>query len=353
VTGVRRAIDLRSALDPGAAELGELFRELLDGADPAKWLQSLRPIKPPRVYRVEFTAGAPWRSIVLKRLQPAVGERDRLVAERWLPALGLGDRCARLLGVAAERRGRCVWHLYEDLGDETLATRPDPEHVAAAVDLTAELHTRAARHPVLADVRRYDGGRGIPYFTTNIRDALAALDTLRASRIEPPPECSGLPARLRERLRGLLADVPRRAKVFDDAAGPDTLLHGDLWTINTFVADTPDGLRARFVDWDQTAVGPFSYDLSTFLFRFPPEQRRWILARYRQAVAPAGWSLPSASELDVLFDTAERARYANRVIWPALALVQGGADWGFPELAEIERWFIALDAASPAVPVPA
>jgi len=47
----------------------------------------------------------------------------------------------------------------------------------------------------------------------------------------------------------------------------------------------------------------------------------------------------------VLFDTAEQARYANRVIWPALALVQDHAAWGFPELAEVERWFDALDAA--------
>ena len=46
-------------------------------------------------------------------------------------------------------------------------------------------------------------------------------------------------------------------------------------------------------------------------------------------------------------DTAERARYANRVIWPVQALMQERSDWGFPELAEVERWFQALDAASP------
>ena len=62
------------------------------------------------------------------------------------------------------------------------------------------------------------------------------------------------------------------------------------------------------------------------------------------AVAGGGWRLASTSELEVLFDTAEQARYANRVIWPALALVQDHAAWGFPELAEVERWFEALDA---------
>src|SRR5207249_766358 len=84
--------------------------------------------------------------------------------ERWLPALGLGDRCARLLGTAADRRGDSVWHVYEDLGDDTLATNPSPECVQATVDLMAELHTRAARHPVLPDVRRYAATLGVEYF---------------------------------------------------------------------------------------------------------------------------------------------------------------------------------------------
>jgi len=90
-------------------------------------------------------------------------------------------------------------------------------------------------------------------------------------------------------------------------------------------------------------VGPFSYDLSTFLFRFPPAERPWVLEYYRKAVTRAGWRLAPARELQLLFDTAERARYANRLIWPALALLQERADWGFPELAEVERWFRELD----------
>ncbi len=56
-----------------------------------------------------------------------------------------------------------------------------------------------------------------------------------------------------------------------------------------------------------------------------------------------GCRLAPTEQLHVLFDTAERARYANRVIWPALALVRERAAWGFPELAEVERWFRALD----------
>src|SRR6266576_2313706 len=280
---------------------------------------------------------------VLERLEPAVAQRTRLVAERWLPALGLGDRCPRLLATAPDGASASIWHAFEDLGDETLASDPTPDRVAAPVDLSAPLHTRAARHPVLPDARRYSGALGFAYFTANVQDAIAALEALAAADIEPPPEQAGVTERLLKRLVGLRADAARRAQVFKEAAGPDTLLHGDLWTINAFVEHTAAGPRARLVDWDRVGVGPFSYDLSAFLFRFPVEERAWILERYRQVVAVAGWRLAADPELTVLFDTSERARYANRVIWPALALVKERAAWGFPELAEVERWFRALD----------
>src|SRR5439155_23224345 len=88
------------------------------------------PAAQQRVYRLELTSGpAGHRSVVLKRLEPGVAERVRLVAERWLPALGLGDRCPRLLAVAADAAGATSWHAYEDLGDETLASDPTRERV--------------------------------------------------------------------------------------------------------------------------------------------------------------------------------------------------------------------------------
>jgi len=343
--------DLRRALEatgePGWAELCESLEALLDGADPADHgaglpVVSLRLLKV-RVYRLAIENRGPGRTVVVKRLEPARAERNRLVAEQWLPAVNLGERCARLLAVAADRRGENVWHIYEDLGDDTLAARPDLERVDAAVDLVADLHTRAARHAVLPDVRRYGRDFGMAYFTSNVREAIASLEALSASGIETPPEHVGLPDRLRERLIGLLAEVPRRARVFQEAAGPDTLLHGDLWTTNIFVSRSAEGPRARLVDWDHVGVGPFSYDFSTLLFRFPAALRPRILGRYRNAVSRAGSWLASPPELDVLFDTARRARYANRVIWAVRALLQERADWGFPELAEIERWFQALE----------
>ena len=341
-------VDLRGSItrtleacgEPSVSELCDLLRELVGGDDRVVACHRLKA----RVFRAEIADGLPWRAVVLKRLDPGVAQRNRLIAEQWLPAIGLENGCARLLGAAAGRHGECVWHVYEDLGDETLAVRPDSDRVHAAINLVADLHTRAARHPILPDVRRYTSSLGHQYFIDNVGDALDALDALAAAGIETPPQYAGVPNRLRDRLVALLADARRRARVAAESGGPDTLLHGDLWPINIFVADTAGGLRARLVDWDRLGVGPFSYDLSTFLFRLPSALRPEILEHYCNAVAHAGWRLASPAQLEILFDTAERARYANSVIWPAQALVKERADWGFPQLAEIERWFLDFDS---------
>jgi aminoglycoside phosphotransferase (APT) family kinase protein len=128
----------------------------------------------------------------------------------------------------------------------------------------------------------------------------------------------------------------------EEAGTPDTLLHGDLWPKNVFVTMTGDGPHARLIDWDRVSVGPFSYDLSTFLYRSPAQARRWILQRYRKVVERAGWRLPTDGELNLLFHTAESARCANSILWPATALLNDGAAWGARQLVEIERWFQAL-----------
>src|SRR5207247_1903938 len=107
-----------------------------------------------------------------------------------------------------------------------------------------------------------------------------------------PARASGTRSRISVTRRWRATRLPtaaRGATGVEGAGRPEPLLHGDLWTINAFVEHTPAGPRARLVDWDRVGVGPFSYDLSTFLFRFPPEQRPRILECYRQAVAAAGW----------------------------------------------------------------
>src|SRR5439155_14818814 len=118
----RGMTDLRAALrravsdtaGPGAAELYHALAEtLLDSAaaeeeGPAE----LERVKS-HVYRLSIGSNGRARSVVLKRFDPWLARRNELVARRWLPAIGLGDRCPHLLATAADRRGEWVWHVYE------------------------------------------------------------------------------------------------------------------------------------------------------------------------------------------------------------------------------------------------
>ena len=342
-----RAALLRTIIDtaePGAGELCHAFENALLNAGAGGPVDVAR-LKS-RVYRLSARSNGQVRSFVLKRFDPWLGRRNELVVQRWLPAISLGDRCPQLLATVADRRGQWVWHVYEDLGDGAVEpVYPDRQRVAAVVDLIAELHTRAAGHALLPECRHYCGTLGAPFFTANVRDAIAVLAGLAPPRVELTPQQSALRDRLLARLHRLHDELPRRVQMLEALGGPDTLLHGDLWTTNTLVATTADGLRARLIDWDHAAVGPVSYDVSTFLYRFPRCERPWILDLYRRAVARAAWCLPPVRDLNVLFETAEYARYANRVIWPAAAVLQERAAWGWDQLAEVERWFDALEPA--------
>jgi Phosphotransferase enzyme family len=323
----------------GLPELRAVLQEVLGRPGTTARLIDPQRLKS-RVYRLHYETSGRLHSLVLKRLQPSLAQRNELVARRWLPALGLGGHGPVLLGVAAERSGRCVWHIYEDLGDRTLAAGDaDPRQVEAAVALIAQLHTRSARHALLPEYRLYGGDLGIHFYASNVRDAIYSLEALERSAVELSAERLGLRDRLLARLHKLLDEQSYRAHLMAELGGPEVLLHGDLWTTNVLVCPTGNGLRARLIDWDHAAVGPISYDLSTFLCRFPPADRHWILDLYQDAVGHLGWRLPSAADLNLLFDTAEQARLANRVIWPALAVLDGQAEWGFEELAAFERWF--------------
>jgi len=322
---LRRAVT--DAAEPGAAELSTALGETLrdEASDGPVVFQRLKS----RVYRLRLGESSPERrSFVLKRFDPWLARRNELVARRWLPALGLGDRCPQLYTVAAERSGSWIWHVYEDIGDGAIdPENPDRPSVVAVVELLASLHTRAARHALLPGCRHICGDLGAPYFAANVRDAIAVLERLEQRPVRD---------RLLDRLYRLRHEQSRRAQALEDLGGPDTLLHGDLWTTNTFVAPP------------HAAVGSATYDLSTFLYRFAPCDRPWILEAYARAVAPSGWTLPSGPELNGLFETAEYSRYANRIIWPAVALLEEGAAWGWDTLTEVERWF---DAMTPVLPL--
>jgi thiamine kinase-like enzyme len=329
-------LSLEEWREPGAAELCERLEEMVRDTESSEQTIRLERLKR-AVYRLRIGSG-PSRTLVLKRHKPAVAQTDRLLAERWLPALGLGDRCPRFLAAAAERDGCSVWHIYEDLGDESLAAERVPWRLAAAVDFIAELHTRAAGHPLLPEVRWRARDHAV-HFTSDLRDAIAALEVITTARRD---DLAVALSRLLQRLYRLLEDAPRRTRIIEEIGGPATLLHGDLWPKNIFVTRASDGPRTRLIDWDHVGVGPFSYDLSIFLYQSAPEERSEVSRRYREAVERAGWRLPENQELNLLFHTAESARYVQRILWAAMALVNDGAEWGMGELVDYERWFEAL-----------
>jgi len=297
-----------------------------------------------RVFRVRRQSAGTIESVVIKRLTPALAEHNELVLRRWLPGLGLAHAAPALLGTVGETSAAFVWQVYEDLGTTVLNGRhPDSIAAAAAVDLFAELHTRAASATVLIECSRHLPDLGMPYFVSNVNEAIAALESLTTLMAAFTATQRLVRERLLERLNTLRDTAALRARLAQELGGPQTLLHGDLWDINTVVISTTEGIETRFIDWDRAGTGQVAYDLSTFLYRFASTERAWILQRYREVVGRAGWHLPDGSDLNLLFDTAECARYANRVIWPAAALLTGGGDDQHRELAEILGWFDALE----------
>jgi thiamine kinase-like enzyme len=340
--------DLRQAIgaqldawhEHGAAELSQVLAEFLGDETQAVRVERLKRA----VYRLHIGSGSE-HTLVLKRHTPALAHVDRLLVERWLPAIGCADRCPGLLAAAADRGGRCVWHVYEDLGTENLAVRREPSRLAAAVDCLAELHTRAARHPILPEIRWRARDHGTHFFIESLRDAVAVLDRSSIDRPELTRELAAVRTCLRDRLSRLLDDAPRRLRIAEDI--PDTLLHGDLWPKNVFVSVAGGGPRAQLIDWDHVGAGPFTYDLSTFLYQCPLDERPWILQRYREAVERGGWRLPDDTQLNILFHTAEVARYAHCILWAAMSLVNDGAEWGVRDLIDYDGW---LDALRPPLP---
>jgi hypothetical protein len=335
---------------PGLFELRELLQEIMGGTSASGQLLDQRRLASRRaaVYRVRFLVEGWVRSLVVKRMEPTVAQRNQLVVSRWLPAIGLGDSGPVLLGAAAEREGQCVWHVYEDLGNQALETgQPEREQVRAVVELIAQIHMRFTGHLLLAECRLLGDDLGIHFYTANVRDALCCLELLRPPSIGLSADQMVVRDRLLARLRQLEEEQPMRAQALADLGGPETLLHGDLWTTNAFVLPNTRGVKARLIDWDQVGVGPLSYDLSTFLLRFPPPHRTWVLDLYREAVRSADWTLPPARDLNLLFETAEFARFANCIIWPAIALVHDRLGWGFEELAKVEQWFESWEPVLP------
>jgi Ser/Thr protein kinase RdoA (MazF antagonist) len=140
----------------------------------------------------------------------------------------------------------------------------------------------------------------------------------------------------------LLAEEPQRRQVMTEFGGPETLLHGDLWPSNALVFEAASQLQVRLIDWDRAGTGPISYDISSFLRRLPHGYRHKALQYYRHCIGNAGWRLPEDEVLNLLFDTAERARFVNRIVWGAIGVLDGAVEWGFDELEGFDGWLDSL-----------
>ncbi len=301
-----------------------------------------------RVCRVRLRSTAAAPAFIVKRLTLARAQRVRLVTQRWLPTLGLTDISPALLATVAPAEASWMWQIYEDVGEVTLHDcLADQDRVGAATRCAAELHTRASGHPVVPEVRYEAHDFGMHYFLTGLGDARRLLEELAREDRTGSVARSTVRDRLRVHVDALLSDAPHRARTFVEGSGPDTMLHGDLWTTNIVVADRRAEPTIRLIDWDRAGAGPVAYDLSTLLLRFPSAQRPWVLSVYRDALARGGWRLPPDAELNVLFDTAECARYANRIVECAIALLHDRAEWANEMLAEVLRWFEALRPVVP------
>jgi hypothetical protein len=305
-----------------------------------------------RVYRVSYACDAEEaaRTIIIKRLKRDDGKRSELVAKRWLCSAGLQHIAPELLGMAADESGQCVWHAYQDLPGKPLDGKStDRDHITASVEQIAELHVRFADHPFLSECRAHGGRRDGSFYSSQVPEAIRALESIRRPGIKISSERDRLLSRLLDAMQRLRAEEPRRVQSLAEFGGRETLLHGDLWPKNIIVTSKPDGrYEPRLIDWDQVSVGPVSYDLSTFLFRFPPGDRPWILELYRSALARHGWTLPPDELLAELLETAEWARLANCIIWPAKDVLAHRADWPWQELELVEQW---ICAAGPILPI--
>ena len=297
------------------------------------------------VHRLRFEIADGIAAVVVKRLAARPARAVELALEHWLPEAGLGWACPRLRGVHDDRAAGQVWHVYEDVGGAPVdRSDPDPAEFEPLIELMADLHSRFAAHPLLAECRAHGEDLGSVFFTSHVTRCIEALAGIPATVAEH----RDVRERLLDRLERLQREREHRLAVQAACAGPDTLLHGDLWTTNTLLVDTARGLEPRLIDWDHVGVGPIAYDISTFLYRFAAEDRPSILSAYRAAAARRGWLLPSDAELNLLFDTAECARYACCLADPARAAARGER-WGFEQLAEIDDWFARLEPVLPEV----
>jgi hypothetical protein len=349
---VIEGLEMRPDAD-GDAGLHRLLVDVLGGPDARGRVLEQTRLAGHRTVRWRFQLDGGERSLVVKRLPLEGSLRERAAITRWLPRAGFSHHTARFLGVAVHAGFDHAWHVYEDLGDRTLAQVPlDLRSVHAAVALIARIHLHFAANPLLAECRLIGRDFGAAFLVSSVEDGLRGLDAVRR-REGLPDAWRDLVERLLHRLALLRAELPGRLRSLDELAWPETLLHGDLWHTNIVVPPGAAAPDIRLIDWEYAGVGPALYDLSTLLRRLPPQHRRGVLDTYQACTAVAGWSWPDDAALNRVAETMELGRYANTIVWSAMDVLQAAPavtpDWAFEDLADNETWF---DDLTPLLPPP-
>src|SRR5687767_3272471 len=86
---------LQGSGQPGLAELCDVLQEILGGDEASGCLLEQHTLESSVscVYRLHIESKGRIHSLVIKRLEPAVAQRNQLVMKRWLPAVDL-SQCA-------------------------------------------------------------------------------------------------------------------------------------------------------------------------------------------------------------------------------------------------------------------
>jgi hypothetical protein len=292
--------------------------------------------------------GASHPHVVVKRLSGPHAELEQMVTRRWLPAVGLDGLGPPRLVAVGDPDGRHAWHVYDDLGPRGLDRRDiDLASLTAAMEKAAELHAAFSRSPVLPEARFAGRDVGVWFYVRSVRDALRAVDQIRAPAVELSAEDEAVRDRVLDLLTQLVDDEPQRVRMLEQQAGPETLVHGDLTRANVFVLDEQGGRRVCLIDWDRCGVAPAAFDISTQLAYHPEPQRRLVLDAYVAAMAERGYHFPSDLDWERLVSTFQAGRLANQVIWVAMS-IREGSGWTCEHL---KVWRDELAAAVEGKPI--
>lgn len=341
-------------------ELRILIHQVLGGDSAKCRLINEQQLQKSYVFRLTWEINSAIRTIVAKRFHSDRSYVERLALKRWLVITNLSHLAPTLLGVAPERAGEYVWHVYEDLGNSSLdqeetacgtqaakdrgflsplQASPGRDRIEVIIRLVCALHEKLQGHALLGECRHQSTDLGSHFLYASVSDAICALEFLDPANIALSQKQTEVRENLLDRLYKLRVQLPWRSSFLEKKGGPHTLLHGDLSVKNTFTAYTEHGLTGWLIDWDHVGVGPVSYDLSTFLMQIPINERLWTLDLYQQVRKEGNTCWPTYEEWNLLFETNEYARLANSVIWPAITAAESQSEWAFNELAKIDGWF--------------